>query len=948
MKKLFLLFFIGCFLQGISQYNLSDNDGETIFSTTGDFSLGTYVTGEVYEMTLCSDDPLCSQIILTFGYFNIDSATFCVYDGNSTSALLIDCNAWGASQSVSASTSNSSGCLTIQFTANTTLSSVLAYIGCTFICQALLADITSDPVFDYNPSFGFSFNSCEDINIDFSGSGVYQNTTYPQNDASSIFTWYYDGNPVHVGQDFSYFFSENGTHVVNLVITDSQGCESNNNTNHIVFNGFDGTVNFSPVNFTTFQLGDTIPLNADITFEDYLDCTIPTLIPDGSGVTYNHTKTISGFSAGQILENIDDLLGICATIEHSYLGDLVIEITCPFHSAIGGPVTVVLEAQDGAGTYLGEPIDDLGGGGPGIGWEYCWTTPWQADYLPNMGTVADSYFTLPAGSYGTSEPLDILVGCELNGDWVLSITDNWSIDDGHIFCWDIYFDEDIYLIPGGLNSDYDTSFWTGTNIVYSNETSAQSVPNEAGTYTYVYSLVDSIGCNSDYYLTVLVVEKASIVSGKVYRDGNSNCVFDAFDMGLINRIVEIIPGPYYATTDENGNYFAYLIEGDYEISLVTNPSDSIDCPTNNIHYISLGFEDTIQNLDFANIIPTIVDLSIFGHASIANPLFEFNEDLVIRNESEVTISNVSVELIIEDWQNLLTSSISPSFSNDTLLIWEFSSMNSGETKSISLYFDIFTASIGDELINYASVSIPAEEINYSNNHCTIARTVVASYDPNCKTVYPKGETDAGNITVNDSLLTYTIFFQNTGTYAAFNIVILDTISPYLDITSFRTLGASHDYSWDISGTGLLTFTFADIMLPDSVSNEPESHGSVSYEIRLKESADVGDVISNTAHIYFDFNEPIVTNTIINTIADSLVNIEQINPQQIILYPNPATTELRILPEMDYNYVVYNLLGERLIVGKGKKINVSELKNGVYFVQVKDEENTFSLKFIKTD
>ncbi|MGB1031124.1 MAG: DUF7619 domain-containing protein, partial [Flavobacteriales bacterium] len=53
----------------------------------------------------------------------------------------------------------------------------------------------------------------------------------------------------------------------------------------------------------------------------------------------------------------------------------------------------------------------------------------------------------------------------------------------------------------------------------------------------------------------------------------------------------------------------------------------------------------------------------------------------------------------------------------------------------------------------------------------------------------------------------------------------------------------------------------------SVNNEPESHGLISYKITPLPNRLPGTVLENTAYIYFDNNEPIITNTTWTTIHE---------------------------------------------------------------------------------
>ena len=148
---------------------------------------------------------------------------------------------------------------------------------------------------------------------------------------------------------------------------------------------------------------------------------------------------------------------------------------------------------------------------------------------------------------------------------------------------------------------------------------------------------------------------------------------------------------------------------------------------------------------------------------------------------------------------------------------------------------------------------------------------VGSYDPNAKSVYPAGYFSQNFISDEDEL-EYHIQFQNTGTDTAFTVVLRDTLSEYLDPTSVRVGVSSHPYTFEIIEGGVLKFTFENILLPDSTTNLEASNGFVRFEVDQKEGNAPGTVINNRAGIYFDFNAPIITNTIFNTIEIPSINM----------------------------------------------------------------------------
>jgi uncharacterized repeat protein (TIGR01451 family) len=105
---------------------------------------------------------------------------------------------------------------------------------------------------------------------------------------------------------------------------------------------------------------------------------------------------------------------------------------------------------------------------------------------------------------------------------------------------------------------------------------------------------------------------------------------------------------------------------------------------------------------------------------------------------------------------------------------------------------------------------------------------------------------------------YTIRFQNTGTDTAYSVVIYDTLSSALEVTSIGQFSTSHPGTMRILPGNILEARFDNIMLPDSNVNEPASHGTFSFTISAKPDMIEGAVIHNRAMIYFDYTNWVLT------------------------------------------------------------------------------------------
>ena len=93
--------------------------------------------------------------------------------------------------------------------------------------------------------------------------------------------------------------------------------------------------------------------------------------------------------------------------------------------------------------------------------------------------------------------------------------------------------------------------------------------------------------------------------------------------------------------------------------------------------------------------------------------------------------------------------------------------------------------------------------------------------------------------------------------------------------------------------GVIRWTFENIQLPDSLSDEPNSHGFVMFRILPKLQLPNGTELRNTAHIIFDFNAAITTNTVLNTVLQAPE--ASASGQSLVFAPNPMRTSSWIYP-----------------------------------------------------
>jgi uncharacterized repeat protein (TIGR01451 family) len=240
---------------------------------------------------------------------------------------------------------------------------------------------------------------------------------------------------------------------------------------------------------------------------------------------------------------------------------------------------------------------------------------------------------------------------------------------------------------------------------------------------------------------------------------------------------------------------------------------------------------------------------------------------------------------------------------------------------------------------------------YSDQMAEQCNIVLGSYDPNDKKGVPTG-IGIKHYIDRGSDMHYTIRFQNTGNYPAFAVSIRDTLSPDLNQLSARMTGFSHPCQMSLLNGNILVFDFPGIVLPDSVNNEPESHGFVSFSISQLPNTAEGIEIKNQAAIYFDFNDPIITNQTLHTngIPRPTNQLHEVNLTTLALNPNPFKSEVTIqldqtdTPNGVMTLTLYDAFGKlcdtKTFTGSTLTYRNDALVPGVYLLKItaRDHQN----------
>jgi len=272
--------------------------------------------------------------------------------------------------------------------------------------------------------------------------------------------------------------------------------------------------------------------------------------------------------------------------------------------------------------------------------------------------------------------------------------------------------------------------------------------------------------------------------------------------------------------------------------------------------------------------------------------------------------------------------------------YNYTNLAPGEIRVIYVYLTVATiptVSLGQVVVNSAS-STNAGDVNPANNTFEFSQVIVGSYDPNDKLEAHGGKIVFDEFDAEDYLY-YTIRFQNTGTANAQFVRLVDDLDTRLDETSIRMVAASHNYTLTRTNMNLV-WKFEQINLPPEVVDAVGSNGYVQFKIKPRPGFAVGDIIPNTAEIYFDYNPAIVTNTFNTEFVETLGN-NKFNNTTIGLYPNPAKESFTISntgAEEIAQISIYEVSGKK-VFSQTKSfdtlttITISDFAKGIYLVEI---------------
>ena len=491
-----------------------------LWNTFGSGGNGNYANSTTVTTTICPATP-SAFVRLSFTMFATEGQydDLTVYDGVGTGGPVLGAFDGTLSPFI-VQGSDPSGCLTLVFSSDGSNvdAGFEATFSCHFPCQSVIGEVVSSvPASNNN-----IIEVCKGASFNVNGNGLYPspNPTYNQSNATSSFQWDMGNGDFVNGQNISYTYNTPGVYDLDLRVTDSNGCTNTNDVNYLVRVSsepkFDGT-NVAQPDICLGQSNTLTGYAQDSTIEYFCYSDFPdtTFVPDGVGVSYTSSITLDCFDPATTLQNVGDLISVCLDLEHSYIGDLELTVTCPNGASTDLYISPLAATNN---LFLGEPVDDENSATFGDPYSYCFTmTAAQSwldvsepipppplgtiptySYVDNDGTAVNNQYYMPPGDYLPDGDFSDLNGCPLNGSWVITVTDLLGQDNGAIFNWGLDFNPSLYSTADNYTPAITDTMWVSDPTITSTTFNQIVVtPTSVGQKCYTYRATDEFGCDYD-------------------------------------------------------------------------------------------------------------------------------------------------------------------------------------------------------------------------------------------------------------------------------------------------------------------------------------------------------------------------------------------------------------------------------------------------------------------
>ncbi|NDI99923.1 T9SS type A sorting domain-containing protein [Flavobacterium sp. LaA7.5] len=453
-----------------------------------------------------------------------------------------------------------------------------------------------------------------------------------------------------------------------------------------------------------------------------------------------------------------------------------------------------------------------------------------------------------------------------------------------------------------------------------------------------------------------ILEAPIVASPCVESTLSGTVMFDAEGDGCDANDLPAAGLTVISNTDGYVNYSAVNLNGEYSFSYVPAGETTVTvAPDAYVPFTASPSEYNITtpvvetDLNFCLEAEDVNDVLVWiMPTSAAMPGFEASYTLIYANYGTLPSSGV-ISLTFDDASITYNTSVPAMQQNGNTLSFSYNDLQPFATSYAYITFTIMqppTVNMGD-ILEFEAIIDAETDDNFSNNTYALSQLVTNSYDPNDITVR-----EGASITPEqaEGYLHYTVRFQNEGTANAQTVRIETQLDANLDWDTFMPMNASHTYEIIRDEQGAVEFIFNNIDLPFTDADEAGSQGYIMYKIKPVSTIELGNSMSATAGIYFDFNEAVITNTAVTTVEEATAGGEEINDNTFVIYPNPASDNITLRMQNITNtgkVTITDVLGKTVLTstisGNELNLNVTTLDSGMYFLTLETQGKSITKK-----
>lgn len=475
------------------------------------------------------------------------------------------------------------------------------------------------------------------------------------------------------------------------------------------------------------------------------------------------------------------------------------------------------------------------------------------------------------------------------------------------------------------------------------------------TYFTDTTTIDNTSVISTYCSFVPGGNFNTITGTTLYDLNNNGCDVNDPSQPYIKMKITSTNASGATVTNAEGIYSFFTDAGTFTVQPELEHPEYFSVSPPSVPVIFQANDNSVSNTSFCITANGVhPDLAVvLDPISTARAGFDATYKIIVTNNGTTYLSE-SLILNYDSYRTTFTTATPAVTLQDTNnLIWDFTELAPFETRAF--YFtlhlnsttDIPALNVGD-ILNFNALCLPVGgDENMANNTFEFHQNVVNEEAPNFKTCL-EGETIAvDNI---GSFLHYNIDFDNIGTTDANNIVVRDALdtSKY-EVNSMQLLYDSHPVEVKVTGN-VVEFIFKNINLPSAISNPIGGHGNVLFKVKTLPTLQVGDIVTNTATLFFDYNAPITTNEARTNIS-TLTAAGFIKDPSVVVYPNPTKNIVTISAKNNLKSVsLFDVQGRLLQTAHESKktttLDLSNRSNGNYFLKITTEKGSTVEKVIK--